>query len=79
MKRNPSNRASNLEETGRRIGRQLGEAERCFQKELQLVIDYLDKEVVPTVRNESSRGLRVAAEKLSKLADFMDEQRRHKP
>lgn len=79
MKRNPSKRASNLEETGRRIGRQLGEAERRFQKELQLVIDYLDKEVVPTVRNESSRGLRVAAEKLSKLADFMDEQRRHKP
>jgi hypothetical protein len=79
MKRNPSNRASNLEETGRRIGRQLGEAERRFQKELQTVIDYLDKEVVPTVRNESSRGLRVAAEKLSKLADFMDEQRRRKP
>lgn len=79
MKRNPSNRASNLEEAGRRIGRQLGEAERRFQKELQSVIDYLDQEVVPTVRNESSRGLRVAAEKLSKLADFMDEQRRHKP
>ena len=79
MKRNPSHRASNLEETGRRIGRQLGEAERRFQKELQTVIDYLDKEVVPTVRNESSRGLRVAAEKLSKLADFMDEQRRRKP
>jgi hypothetical protein len=79
MKRTSSSRTSNLEETGRRIGRQLGEAERRFQKELQLVIDYLDKEVVPTVRNESTRGLRVAADKLSKLADFMDEQRRHKP
>jgi hypothetical protein len=78
MKRNPSNRASNLEEAGRRIGRQLGEAERRFQKELQTVIDYLDKEVAPTVRNESSRSLRVAAEKLSKLADYMDQQRRNK-
>jgi len=79
MKRKSSNRASNLEETGRRIGRQLGEAERRFQKELQTVIDYLDKEVVPTVRSESTRGLRTAAEKLSKLADFMDDQRRRKP
>jgi len=64
-----------MEDTGRRIGRKLGEAERRIQEELQQVIDYLDKEVVPTVRNESSRGLRVAAEKLSKLADFMDQQR----
>jgi len=79
MKRNPSNRASNLEETGRRIGRQLGETQRRFQKELQQVIDYLDKEIVPTVRDESSRSLRVAADKLSKLADLMDQQRRQKP
>jgi len=78
MKRE-SNRASNLEETGRRIGRQIGEAQRTFQEQVQQVIDYLDKEVVPTVRNESSRSLRVAAEKLSKLADLMDEQKKHKP
>jgi len=75
MKRD-SNRASNLEETGRRIGRQIGEAQRTFQEQVQQVIDYLDKEVVPTVRNESSRSLRVAAEKLSKLADMMDEQKK---
>ena len=77
MKR-ASNRASNLEETGRRIGRQIGEAQRTFQDQVQQVIDYLDKEVVPTVRNESSRSLRVAAEKLSKLADMMDEQKKQK-
>ncbi|MFZ3214116.1 MAG: hypothetical protein WA188_21625 [Terriglobales bacterium] len=79
MKRNPSDRASNLEETGRKIGRQLGEAQRTVQEQVQQVIDYLDKEVVPTVRNESSRSLRIAAEKLSKLADLMDQQRRQKP
>ena len=65
-----------MEETGRRIGRTLGEAERRIETDLQAVIDYLDKEVVPTVRNESSRSLRVAAEKLTKLADFMDQQRK---
>ncbi len=79
MERDPNNRASRVEETGRRIGRKLGEAERRIQKELQQVIDYLDKEVVPTVRDQSSRGLRTAAEKLSKLADLMDQQRRPKP
>ena len=76
MQRNTKKR---MEDTGRRIGRTLGEAERRVQEELQQVIDYLDKEVVPTVREQSSRGLRTAAEKLSKLADLMDQQRRPKP
>lgn len=68
-----------MEDTGRKIGRKLGEAEQRIREELQEVIDYLDKEVVPTVRDQSSRGLRVAADKLSKLADYMDQQRRQKP
>lgn len=76
MERNTKER---MEDTGRRIGRTLGEAERRVQEELQQVIDYLDKEVVPTVREQSSRGLRTAAEKLSRLADLMDQQRRPKP
>ncbi|MGC2322570.1 MAG: hypothetical protein WA463_08080 [Terriglobales bacterium] len=76
MQRNTKKR---MEDTGRRIGRTLGEAERRVQEELQQVIDYLDKEVVPTVREQSSRGLRTAAEKLSRLADLMDQQRRPKP
>lgn len=79
MEKKAKNRASRVEETGRRIGRSLGEAERLIQEELQQVIDYLDKEVVPTVRNQSSRGLRTAAEKLGKLADLMDQKRRQKP
>jgi len=76
LKKNTNRRASRMEETGRRIGRSLGEAERRIQNDLQQVIDYLDKEAVPTVRNESSRGLRIAAEKLTKLAEFMDQQRK---
>jgi len=68
-----------MKDTGRRIGRKLDQAERRIQEELQQVINYLDREVVPTVRDQSSRGLRTAAEKLSKLADYMDQQRRPKP
>jgi hypothetical protein len=72
-------RHSRMEETSRRIGRKLGEAETRIQQELQQVVDYLDKDVIPKVRGQSSRGLRVAAEKLNRLADLMDEQRRQKP
>jgi Sec-independent protein translocase protein TatA len=74
-----SPKSSRVEEAGRKIGRTLGEFERRIQDELQQVIDYLDKEVVPTARDQSSRGLRTAAEKLTKLADMMDQQRREKP
>ena len=32
-------------------------------------------EVVPSIRNNSSKALRIAAEKLSRLAEYMDENR----
>jgi hypothetical protein len=43
------------------------------ERELKELIDYLDREVVPKVRTQSSRAMRVAASKLAKLADYMDE------
>jgi hypothetical protein len=68
-----------MEEAGRKIGRKLGDAEKRVHDELQQVIDYLDNEVVPAVRDHSTRGLRVAAEKLTKLAEYIEQQRRQKP
>jgi hypothetical protein len=80
LEKDPStSKAARVEEAGRKIGRKLGEAEKRVQEELQQVIDYLDKEVVPTVRDQSTRGLRVAAEKLTKLADYIEQQRQRKP
>ena len=46
-----------------------------LDRESEKLIAYLNDEVVPAVREHSSRGLRVAAEKLAKFADYMDEQR----
>ncbi len=46
------------------------------ERELKSVIKYLNDEVVPKARTESSRGLRVAAQQLTKLADYMDEHKR---
>ena len=53
-----------LEELGRKVGRELGE-----------IVSYIDKDVVPMVRQHSSQGLRTAAEKLLKLAEYMDKNR----
>ena len=50
-----------LEELGRKVGRELGE-----------IVSYIDKDVVPLVREHSSQGLRTAAEKLLQLAEYMD-------
>jgi hypothetical protein len=53
------------EEFGRKVGRELGE-----------IVNYIDKDVVPTVREHSTQGLRTAAEKLLQLAEYME---KHKP
>jgi hypothetical protein len=51
-----------------------GAAEK-LDRESEKLIAYINDEVVPAVREHSSRGLRVAAEKLAKFADFMDQQK----
>ena len=59
---NDKNRATSFEGMGRRV-----------DEEVERLIRYLNDEVVPQIRNRSSRSLRVAAEKLSRLADYMEE------
>jgi hypothetical protein len=58
-----------------RVNSAIHEATTRIDRESEKLIAYLNDEVVPAVREHSSRGLRVAAEKLSKFADFMDQQR----
>jgi len=66
-------RKASLEELGRKIGRNLGKAKRNVEEESDKVIAYLNDEVVPAVRQGSTKALRVAAEKLSRLADYMEQ------
>ena len=54
-KPNPNPAPSDLEEVGRKVGRELGE-----------IVAYLNNEVVPKVRDQSSQGLRVAAQEKNK-------------
>lgn len=58
-----------------RVNQAIHEATAKIDRESEKLVTYLNDEVVPAVREHSSRGLRIAAEKLAKFADFMDEQR----
>jgi hypothetical protein len=55
------------------IGHEIGEAARKLEQESEKVISYLNAEVVPAIRTNSSKVLRVAADKLARLAEYMDQ------
>lgn len=55
-----------------RAGRKLDEAARRLEQETERFITYINHEVVPSVREHSSRGLRKAAEELAKFADYLE-------
>ena len=65
-------RKASQEELGRKIGRNLGKAKRNVEEESDKVIAYLNEEVVPAVRQHSTKALRIAADKLGHLADYME-------
>ena len=66
---------ASMDELGRKIGKNLGEAKRSLEEESDRVIAYLNDEVVPAIRQGSSRALRTAAEQLSRLAEYMEQTR----
>jgi signal transduction histidine kinase len=68
-------RRASLNDLGRKIGKNLGDAKRNVEEESEKLITYLNDEVVPAIRQGSSRALRTAAEKLSQLAEYMEKTR----
>jgi len=62
-----------FEDFGRKLDRGLGEAAKRMEQEGEKLIAYLNDEVVPSIRNNSSKALRIASEKLSQLANYMDQ------
>ena len=63
---------SGFEDFGCKIDETVNKAVPRVEDELKRVIDYLNDEVVPRVRENSSKGLRVAADQLTKLAEHLD-------
>ena len=62
-----------MEDAGARVSKKVSEAAERLEKESADLINYLNKEVVPAVREQSSKALRVAAQRLHQFADYMDE------
>jgi len=60
-------------ETSARVNQAIGDTTERLEKEAAEFIKYLNEEVVPAVRQHSTKALRIAAEKLSHLADYMEQ------
>lgn len=71
-------RKSRFERIGKKLDEELGGATRKLDAESDRMITYLNDEVVPAIRQGSSRALRTAAEQLTRLAEFMERSRRGK-
>lgn len=61
-----------VEDASARINKSVAEAAVNLEKETAELIDYLNTEVVPAVRQHSTKALRLASEKLARLADYME-------
>jgi hypothetical protein len=61
-----------MEDASARINKSIGDAATSVEKEAAELITYLNEEVVPAVRQHSTKALRIAAQKLAHFADFME-------
>lgn len=61
-----------FKDIGRKIEEKFNQAMPRVEEEVKKVIAYLNDEVMPEVRQNSSRALKIAAEQLSRLAERLD-------
>jgi hypothetical protein len=61
-----------VEEASARFNQSINEVASSLEKETAELVDYVNREVVPAVRQHSTKALRIAAEKLAQLADYME-------
>jgi KaiC/GvpD/RAD55 family RecA-like ATPase len=64
------------EGTGARVNQKVADVAERMERETAELISYLNNEVVPAIRAHSTKALRVAADKLARMADYLDEQKR---
>ena len=61
------------EQASARFSKTVAETTERLEKEAQEFVKYLNDEVVPTVRQHSTKALRTAAQKLQELANYMEQ------
>lgn len=62
-----------VEDASARVNQTINEAAQRLEKEIPEFIKYLNDEVVPAVRSQSTKALRVASQKLAEFADYMEQ------
>jgi glutamyl-tRNA reductase len=65
-----------VENASAKVSQTIGEAAERLEKEIPEFINYLNNEVVPAVRQHSTKALRVASQKLTEFADYMEQHQR---
>lgn len=61
-----------VEDASARVNKTVGETAERLEKEAAEFIKYLNDEVVPAVREHSTKALRIAADKMHELANYME-------
>jgi hypothetical protein len=64
-----------VEDASVRFNRSVANIAETLEKETAGLVTYLNDEVVPAVREHSSKALRTAAVKLTEFADYLETQR----
>jgi hypothetical protein len=64
---------SRFEDFGKKVDEHFSQALPRVEEELKKLIDHLNDQVVPQLRQGSSQALRAAAERLHKLAEQLDD------
>ena len=65
-----------VEDASARVNKSVADAAERLEQETAEFIQYLNNEVVPAVRQHSTRALRIASQKLAQMADYMDQHKR---
>jgi hypothetical protein len=68
-----SKSSSRFEDFGKKVDARFNQALPRVEEEVRKVIVYLNDEVVPHLRENSSQALRTAADRLHKLAEQLDD------
>jgi hypothetical protein len=58
-----------------RVNRSVANVVESIERETAEMVNYLNEEVIPAVRSHSTKGLRMAAEKLARMADYLDQKK----
>jgi hypothetical protein len=57
---------------GQKLDDVIGDTVKRVEDETKQLLEYINDQVVPLVRQHSTTGLRIASDKLKELADYME-------